>query len=71
MTSQVSRPEELVTIQAGNRPLIDMQLHSQDGPVPLQDFRDLIHAQLHVLSLRDQVVVTAMSNPLPRPINLS
>ena len=38
---QVSIPEYLVTSQAGNRPLVDMRLHSQDGLAPLQYCRDM------------------------------
>ena len=31
----VSGPEDLVTSLTGNRPLINMRLHSWDGPAPL------------------------------------
>ena len=45
---QVSRPEDLVTSQAGNRPLVEMRLHSWDGPLPFQTCRDPRHSQLHL-----------------------
>ena len=67
---QVSRPEDLVTSQAGNRPLVEMRLHSWDGPLPFQTCRDPRHAQLHLQSLFTQGTATVMPNTFPGPIHV-
>ena len=49
--------------QTGNRPLVEIQLHSRDGSAPLRACWDSRHAQLLVVSLRAQVTAT----PAPYP----
>ena len=41
-------PEDLVSSPAGNRLLIKVEIHSRDGPAPLQACQDLRHTQLHI-----------------------
>ena len=66
----VSEPENVVTSQIGNRPLVEIQLHSRDGSAPLRACWDSRHAQLLVVSLRAQVTATPAPYPLPRPLPL-